>query len=90
MASHSRSASSYGGFVALLPSFTVDNFGRHLAADIMGLIYTSRALAGLLGPPRRSSAHRQHPWLLAASGDSRRACGTGCYLLQVRPVSVEV
>lgn len=41
----------YGGFVALLPAFTVDLFGRRSAAGVIGLLYTSRGLALLLGPP---------------------------------------
>ncbi len=40
----------YGGFVALLPAFAVDLFGRSAAGGILGVLYTSRALALLAGP----------------------------------------
>jgi MFS transporter, OFA family, oxalate/formate antiporter len=41
----------YGGFVALLPAFTVDIFGRRAAGAVLGTLYTSRGLALLVGPP---------------------------------------
>jgi MFS transporter, OFA family, oxalate/formate antiporter len=81
----------YGGFVALLPAFTVDNFGRHNAASIMGLIYSGRAIAGLLGPP--FVAHliaRWHGHMFPLETVAIFS-GLGCYLLiRVRPLVVEV
>jgi OFA family oxalate/formate antiporter-like MFS transporter len=41
----------YGGFVALLPAFTVDLFGRRSAAAVIGLLYTSRGISLLVAPP---------------------------------------
>ncbi len=81
----------YGGFVALLPTFTADNFGRHNAASVMGLIYTSRAVGGLLGPPAVAllvaASHGYRLPLVAVSG----IAGIGSYLLiHVRPLLIEV
>ncbi|MBX9701490.1 MAG: MFS transporter, partial [Acetobacteraceae bacterium] len=42
---------TYGGFVALLPAFVADRYGRASAGTMIGLLYTSRGLALLLGPP---------------------------------------
>ena len=41
----------YGGFVALLPAFVTDCFGRRSAGGVIGLLYTSRGVALLAGPP---------------------------------------
>jgi MFS family permease len=40
-----------GGFVALLPAFITDVFGRAQAGSMIGLLYTSRGLALLLAAP---------------------------------------
>lgn len=40
----------YGGFVALLPAFATDQFGRRAAGTVIGLLYTGRAIALLGGP----------------------------------------
>lgn len=40
----------YGGFVALLPAFAVDQFGRQKAGTVIGLAYTGRAIAVLAAP----------------------------------------
>ena len=40
-----------GGFVALLPSFVVDLYGRHSAGGLIGVLFAGRALAVLLGAP---------------------------------------
>jgi OFA family oxalate/formate antiporter-like MFS transporter len=81
----------YGGFVALLPAFTVDNFGRHNAASMMGLIYSGRAFAGLLGPPTVAlliARWHGHTFPLEAIA---MLSGIGCYLLmRVRPLVIEV
>jgi MFS family permease len=42
---------TYGGFVALLPAYTTDRFGRRSAAGIIGILYTGRGLALLSGAP---------------------------------------
>lgn len=42
---------TYGGFVALLPAFVADLYGRALAGTMIGLLYSSRGLALLLAPP---------------------------------------
>ncbi len=42
---------AYGGFVALLPAFIVESFGTARVGAEIGLIYTSRAVALLAGPP---------------------------------------
>jgi MFS family permease len=42
---------AYGGFVALLPAYTTDRFGRRSAAGIIGVLYTGRGVA-LLSWPR--------------------------------------
>lgn len=41
---------SYGGFIALLPAFAADQFGRQGAGTVIGLLYTSRAVAVLAAP----------------------------------------
>ncbi|WP_198371401.1 MFS transporter [Roseomonas rosulenta] len=41
---------SYGGFIALLPAFTTDQFGRQAAGTVIGLLYTGRAFAVLAAP----------------------------------------
>jgi MFS family permease len=41
----------YGGFVALLPAFTTDLFGRRAAAGTIGVLYTSRGLGVLAATP---------------------------------------
>src|ERR1051326_6384512 len=77
----------YGGFVALLPTFTVDNFGRHNAASVMGLIYSGRAFAGLLGPPIVAlliARWHGHTFPFEAIAIFS---GIGCYvLMRVRPL----
>ena len=40
----------YGGFVALLPAFTTDYFGRRNVGGIIGILYTSVAFGTLAGP----------------------------------------
>lgn len=42
---------TYGGFVALLPAFVADLYGRAVAGTMIGLLYTSRGIALLLAPP---------------------------------------
>jgi len=42
---------TYGGFVALLPAFTADCFGRRSATSIIGVLYTGRGIALLAGAP---------------------------------------
>ncbi len=42
---------TYGGFVALLPAFVADLYGRASAGTMIGLLYTSRGIAVLLAPP---------------------------------------
>lgn len=39
-----------GGFVALLPAFAADRFGREAVGGILGVLYTSRGVALLAGP----------------------------------------
>jgi hypothetical protein len=81
----------YGGFVAMLPAFTVDNFGRCCAPGIIGLVYTSRAFAGLVGPPVVAA-------VAAISGGfgmplvaTATVAGVGCFLLtRVRPIENEL
>jgi MFS family permease len=41
---------SYGGFIALLPAFAADQFGRRAAGTVIGLLYTGRAIAVLAAP----------------------------------------
>jgi len=80
----------YGGFVALMPAFIVDNFGRHNAAGVMGLIYSGRAFAGLLGPPivsfliARWHGHTFPLEMIAI------VAAIGCFqLMRVRPLVIE-
>lgn len=40
-----------GGLVALLPAFVADTFGAHALGRRLGVLYTSRGLALLAGPP---------------------------------------
>ncbi len=42
---------AYGGFVALLPAFATDRFGRRSAAGVIGVLYTGRGIALLLAAP---------------------------------------
>ncbi|WP_237212854.1 MFS transporter [Falsiroseomonas oryziterrae] len=39
-----------GGFVALLPAFVADRFGRGAVGSVLGVLYTSRGVALLIGP----------------------------------------
>jgi MFS family permease len=76
----------YGGFVALLPAFTVDVFGRHAAGAVLGVLYTGRGLALLVGPPLIAFFHatsKGHSWPLAACACAGLA-GT-MLLARVRP-----
>ncbi len=45
-----------GGFVALLPAFTADSFGRRALGGVIGLIYTGRGVALLVAPPLVAAA----------------------------------
>ena len=40
----------YGGFVALLPALVMDEFGARSVSGIIGVLYTSVAVATLVGP----------------------------------------
>lgn len=40
----------YGGFVALIPAYTIDLFGARAASAIIGVLYTSVAFGTLVGP----------------------------------------
>lgn len=40
----------YGGFVALVPAYTVDLFGLRAASSVIGVLYTSVAFGTLAGP----------------------------------------
>lgn len=40
----------HGGFVALLPAFAADQFGRRSAGSVIGVLYTGRAIALLAAP----------------------------------------
>lgn len=40
-----------GGFVALLPAFIADAFGPRRVGGVLGVLYTSRGIALLAGPP---------------------------------------
>jgi MFS family permease len=40
----------YGGWVALLPPFVMDNFGSRNVSSIIGVLYTSAAFGTLIGP----------------------------------------
>ncbi len=42
---------AYGGFVALLPAFAADLFGRRAVGGTIGVLYTSRGLATLAATP---------------------------------------
>lgn len=78
----------YGGFVALLPTFTVDHFGREHVASIMGLLYTGRAVAQLFGPPVVATFIMGTHGSMATSLEMvALIAGVGCYLLtQVRSI----
>lgn len=41
----------HGAFIALLPSAVTDRFGSHMLGTIIGVLYTSRAIALFAGPP---------------------------------------
>lgn len=47
---------TYGGFVALLPAFVTDAFGRRAAAGAIGVLYTGRGAALLLSAPALAEA----------------------------------
>jgi hypothetical protein len=40
-----------GGFVALLPTYVADLAGPRAIGGVLGLLYTSRGVALLVGPP---------------------------------------
>ena len=50
---------AYGGFVALLPAVIVEAFGTARAGSAIGLLYTSRAVALLGGPPLMALAAQE-------------------------------
>lgn len=78
----------YGGFVALLPTFTVDHFGREHVASMMGLLYTGRAVAQLFGPPIVAMfIMGTHGRMTTSLEMVAFIAGVGCYLLmQVRSI----
>jgi len=41
----------HGGFIALLPAFIADTFGARSVGGVLGMLYTSRGIALLAGPP---------------------------------------
>jgi MFS family permease len=41
----------HGAFIALLPSAVTDRFGGHMLGTVIGILYTSRAIALFAGPP---------------------------------------
>ncbi|MBR0671519.1 MFS transporter [Neoroseomonas soli] len=41
----------HGAFIALLPSAVADRFGSHMLGTVIGVLYTSRAIALFAGPP---------------------------------------
>lgn len=41
----------HGAFIALLPSAVTDRFGSHMLGTLIGVLYTSRAIALFAGPP---------------------------------------
>jgi len=79
----------YGGFVALLPTFTVDHFGRDHVASIMGLLYTGRAVAQLFGPPIVAIfIMGTHDSMATSLEMVALLAGVGCYLLmKVRSIN---
>ena len=46
----------HGAFIALLPSAVTDRFGGHMVGTVIGVLYTSRAIALFAGPPVVSAA----------------------------------
>lgn len=61
----------YGGFVALLPAFTTDTFGRAQIGSALGVLYTGRGLALLIGPSLEllwPPAAQSGPWPLIVAG----------------------
>lgn len=75
----------YGGFVALLPAFVADMFGRRHAAGVMGLLYTGRALAGVIAPPLVAIAVAQGTgYALPLAGIGLLAAAGVVLLLRVR------
>ena len=46
----------YGGFAALAPAVLAEKFGLQGLGGVMGLLYTSAGLGGLLGPPLAGAA----------------------------------
>jgi len=42
---------AYGGFIALSPAVTAEMFGLAGLGGIMGALYTSAGVGGLIGPP---------------------------------------
>ena len=42
---------SYGGFIALSPAVTAEAFGTAGLGGVLGALYTSAGIGGLVGPP---------------------------------------
>lgn len=66
----------YGGFVALIPAFTIDLFGLRAASAVLGTLYTSVALGTLLGPTLAG-------WVFDTAGSYTwpiAICAVGCIL----------
>lgn len=66
----------YGGFVALIPAYTIDLFGLRAASAVIGVLYTSVAFGTLLGPTLAG-------WAFDATGSYLWpivVCAAGCLI----------
>ena len=66
----------YGGFVALVPAYTVDLFGLRAAASVIGVLYTSVAFGTLAGPTLAG-------WAFDTTGSYTwpiLICAAGCFV----------
>lgn len=69
----------YGGFVALVPAYTVDLFGLRAASSVIGVLYTSVAFGTLTGPTLAGWAFDttgSYTWPIVV-------CAAGCFVAAV-------
>jgi MFS family permease len=76
----------YGGFVALLPAFTVDCFGPRAAGRALGLLYTGRA-AALFAAPVAAAALFAAGYTLPLAGAAVLGAAGTLVLGRVTPAS---
>jgi MFS family permease len=72
----------YGGFVALIPALTADYYGTRYVSSIIGVLYTSVSIGGLLGPTVAGYAFDlSQSYVLAIVAGAALMAGAGLIML---------